>query len=119
MSSTLEDVAAAADQVADDQRQVAQRARAMQRQRDRGRSWLQILDGETGPGLLELLRSSLRRLADATGQLARTLADGLVSEGVSRRQIARRLGVSHQRVTAILRHRGDPAAAPAPASSEP
>ena len=103
MSVALEEVAAAADGIADDQRRVARRARTMQRQRDRGWSWARILDDERGPGLLGLLRSSARRLSESTARSAKTLARGLAEEGESRRQIARRLGVSHQRITAMLR----------------
>lgn len=110
MTAALEELAAAADEVADDQRRVARRARAMQRQRDRGRSWADILDGESEPRLLGLLRGSTRRLADSTARLAQTLAHGLVREGESRRQIARRLGVTHQRISAMLTQ-GRPAAA--------
>lgn len=62
MSTALELVATAADDVAADQRRVARRARAMQRLRDRGWSWAKVLDREAEPGLLELLRSSARRL---------------------------------------------------------
>lgn len=103
MSSALEEVAVAADEVADDQRLAARRARAMKRQRDRGWSWARILDREAVPGLLELLRRSGRRLIGATGRLAQTLASGLSGEGESRRQIGRRLGVTHQRVTTMLK----------------
>ena len=102
MSTPLEVVATAADDVADDQRRVARRARTMQRQRDRGWSWVKVLDREAQPGLLELLRSSARRLAESAGQLAQALARGLTGEGESRRQIARRLGVTHQRISALL-----------------
>ena len=49
------------------------------------------------------MRSSASRLVHATGRLARTLTHGLASEGASRRQVARQLGISHQRVTALLR----------------
>ncbi|MEW6473977.1 MAG: hypothetical protein AB1679_17135 [Actinomycetota bacterium] len=103
MDSTLEEVAAAADEVADDQRRVARRARTMQRQRDRGWSWASILDREAMPGLLELLRRSARRLTGATARLGRTLAVGLSEEGESRRRVGRRLGVTHQRVSAMLK----------------
>lgn len=102
MGSALEEVAAAADEVADDQRRVARRARAMQRERDRGRSWASILDREARPGPLELLRRSRGLLGEATGRLARILAAGLSAEGESRRQIGGRLGVTHQRVSAML-----------------
>lgn len=104
MHAALEELAESADAVADDQRRVARRARAMQRQRERGRSWAEILDRESEPRLLGLLRGNTRRLAEATGRLAHALAHGLVREGESRRQVARRLGVTHQRISAILRH---------------
>lgn len=41
----------------------------------------------------------------AVSGLAKALAAGLAAEGATRRQIAHYLGVSHQRVTAILNHR--------------
>jgi hypothetical protein len=102
MSTALEMVATAADDVATDQRRIARLARSMQRQRDRGWSWAKVLDREAEPGLLELLRSSARRLAESAAQLAQALARGLAGEGESRRQIARRLGVTHQRISAML-----------------
>lgn len=105
MRSPLGEVASTADRVADDQREVAARVRDMQRQRRRGRSWAAILDQESGAGVFELLRRSGRSIVAATSQLARTLAHGLATEGESRRRIARRLGVTHQRVTAILHDR--------------
>jgi len=103
MRSALEDIAAAADEVADDQRLAARRARQMQAQRDRGWSWATILERESSPALLERLRSSGRRLAGATGRFAGLLASELRDEGESRRQIGPRLGVTHQRVTAMLK----------------
>jgi len=103
MSTALEAIAAAADEVADDQRRVARRARAMQRQRDRGRSWAEILHADAELGVLSVLRRSVRRLGAAATDLATVLAGGLAAEGFSRRQIAGRLGVTHQRVSALLR----------------
>jgi hypothetical protein len=44
-------------------------------------------------------------MAAAVSALAKGLAGGLAAEGASRRQIARHLGVSHQRVTAIMNRR--------------
>ena len=106
MGSALDEVAAAADEVADDQRQVARRARAMQRRREVGWSWARILDAEPEPGILELLRRSVRRLSEAVGRLAQVIAAGLSAEGETRRQIGRRLTVSHQRITALLKDNG-------------
>jgi hypothetical protein len=99
---SLEGVAEAADEVADEQRQVARQARSMQDRRDHGASWAKILDAEPSPTLLERLRRSCIRLSDATGRASRTVAAGLNFEGESLRKIASRLGVSHQRVSAML-----------------
>ena len=103
MDASLEGVAAAADEVADEQRQVARQARSMQQRRDRGASWARILDEQPGPALMERLRRSGRRLTEATGRASRALVAGLTVEGESRRKIARRLGVSHQRVSTIMK----------------
>lgn len=108
MSTALEEVAHAADEVAQEQRQVARRARTMQRQRDAGWSWARILDRDADPTLIELLRRSARTLTEALGRYAQAVASGLSGEGETRRQIGRRLSVSHQRVTAMLNgQRGD------------
>jgi hypothetical protein len=103
----LDEVATAAEEVADDQRRIAQQAREMRSQRDRGWSWSRILEQQPAPGIFELVRRSRSRMTAAVTALARGLAGGLAAEGATRRQIARHLGVSHQRVTAIL-NRGRP-----------
>lgn len=102
MRSALEALADTADEVADDQRRVARRARSMQRQRERGWPWSKILEREPVPGLLEILRRNGHRLTEGTGRFAHALARGLTEEGESRRQVGRRLGVTHQRVSAML-----------------
>jgi hypothetical protein len=112
LSTALDDLAEAADEAADDQRAVARRARTMQAQRDRGWSWSRILDREPAPGLVALLRRSGRRVGEATASFTRRLALGLTEEGETRRHIGRRLGVTHQRVTAMLDGHGGNAAGP-------
>ena len=104
MDAELEELANAADAVAADQRAVAKAARRMQHLRDQGRSWSRILadDAAAGEGLTALLRRSGRRLAELTAKWSSLVARGLSREGESRRRIAERLGVSHQRVSAIL-----------------
>lgn len=101
---SLEQVAVAADQVASDQRAIARQARTMQRQRARGLSWSQILERQPSPGIVERLRESRRLLSAATASLTSALAIALTSEGETRRQVARRLGVTHQRVNALVQH---------------
>jgi hypothetical protein len=102
----LEEVARAADAAAGEQRRIAQRARAMARQRARGWPWARVLDEEPEPGLLRLMRTSAGRLTEAASRFGLALARALTAEGESRRQVARRLGVTHQRVSAILRNGG-------------
>ena len=102
MPSALEEVAASAEQVARDQQLVALKARTMLAQRARGWSWARILDDEDSPGLFELLRRSRVRLTAIVGRVGRGLAAGLAAEGYSRRQIASRLGITHQRVSTLL-----------------
>lgn len=102
MNSALEDVAVAAEQVADEQRSIADLARTLHRRRAEGWSWARILDEEDAAGLVDLLRRSARRIGDATAAFTRSLAVELHAEGASHRSIARRLGVSHQRVSAMI-----------------
>lgn len=101
--STLEEFADTAEAIADDHHQVAREAVQMQRLRDRGWSWSQILDAREELRPVELLRRGARRTAGLTSRMSSLLAHALAQEGESRRQIGRRLGVTHQRVTAILR----------------
>jgi hypothetical protein len=100
--TSLDDVAAAADAVAAEQRTVARTAREMQRARDRGVPWSTIIDRQHVAAVAGQLRRSANRLRDASTAFMSLLARGLAAEGESRRRIAGRLGVSHQRVTSIL-----------------
>jgi hypothetical protein len=105
MTRVMEDIAIEADGIAEEQRHVARNARTMQRKLDRGMTWSKVLGDEQPVHLLERLRSSSRKLVKLTGHLALTIAKALTHEGESRRKIANRLGVTHQRVTAMLRNR--------------
>lgn len=105
MARALDDFADEADAVADEQQQIARDARKLDEQREAGRPWAEVLTGDEAGSLFRLIRSSGRRLAAATGTLMRTLARELQSEGLSHRKIGRLLGVTHQRVTTILKSR--------------
>jgi DNA-directed RNA polymerase specialized sigma24 family protein len=102
MASALEEVANTADEAAETERAVAREARAMQAQRDRGHSWSAILEGDGASTIFELLRRGARLAIDALSALSRVVTEELSEEGASRRQIARFIGVSHQRVSAII-----------------
>lgn len=103
MTSALEELARAAEDTARDQQRLARRARDMVRQRGRGFAWSRLLESEKQPGTLELLGASTRRLASIGGRFRRALALALTAEGRSTRQIGKDLGVTHQRVSAMLK----------------
>lgn len=105
LALSLERAAEAADRSAAEQRDAAAAARGAARARRE--------PGAEGSGsdhgirlVLELLGRSLERMALALGDVRRTWAATLADEGLSIRQIGTRLGVSHQRVSALL-HRRD------------
>ena len=106
MAGALDQIAEAADETALDQQRLARRARTMSRQRRLGWSWSQILERERQPGLLILLSRSARRLHEVSGRFRPTLAKALGDEGLSTRQIAKTLGVTHQRISAMLNRPG-------------
>jgi hypothetical protein len=106
MAGALDQIAEAADETARDQQRLARRARSMGRQRRLGWSWSQILERERQPGLLALMTRSARRLHEVSGRFRPTLAKALGDEGLSTRQIAKMLGVTHQRISAMLNRRG-------------
>jgi predicted XRE-type DNA-binding protein len=109
MEPALEEVATAAEEVARDEREVARRARAMQRKRERGWTWARILDDDAQPSVVELVRRSAQRATEAKTRLSTVLARELSAEGLSRRQLARLLQVTHQRVSALLHRDGSTA----------
>jgi len=105
MARALDEFAKEADAVADEQQQIARDARRLHQEHENGRSMSELLgDGDAGR-MLQMMRSSGRRLATATGNLMRALARELSKEGLSHRKIGRLLGVTHQRVTTILKSR--------------
>ena len=77
----------------------------MQRRRRRGWSWRRIMafDGSTEP--LSSVAKLLADLAAAIGSFRRALTHALRKEGMRVVEIAKLLGVSRQRVSAVIRPR--------------
>lgn len=108
VASALEHAADAAEEAARDQEQAAAIAReaASSRRADSPADSPDTTHVTTT--VLHLLGGSAQRLVTAVGALRRTWAQALADESLTIRQIGERLGVSHQRVSALLaRHRRD------------
>jgi hypothetical protein len=103
MSTALQRAADSAEETAREQQALARRLRTVQRQRDRGMTWGEVLDRGAAAEALSLLRRSAARVTSSLRALSQTIVRGLAAEGESRRKIAARLGVTHQRITAMIR----------------
>jgi hypothetical protein len=90
-------------EMGDDQRLLEKRLQELYRQRSEGRAWRDILADEEAPGTMQVVSHMLACLAKASGTLRKELVDTLRREGVSIPAIARLFGVTHQRVSNLLR----------------
>lgn len=103
----LEGLSQALEEMSSDQRLLQQRLKELQRQRSEGRAWRDILGEEDGPGTMQIVSRMLACLAKASGTLRKELVDTLRREGVSIPAIAKLFGVTHQRVSNLLRRPSD------------
>ena len=95
------------ERIEDVSRQVIERAEMLERSREQGRSYQQIISDEERPRLVELVSSMIDVLIDAGGQFRRAQAKALYDEGATMEQIADLFGISRQRVSILLsRSRG-------------
>jgi hypothetical protein len=106
-AAALNELADAADDTAREQHEVAVASRRLSHERDRGASWREIADGGTLQRLLGHIGASARRLSAVGNGLRRALAVVLSAEGLTTRQIGERFGVSHQRVSSLLRQQNN------------
>lgn len=100
----LDDLAGRFEDEARSVRRLAARLRQLRAGRARGRPWEEIVDGRR-PGLLDLVDQAVRSLTESSAALRRVLVRGLRAEGATMPAIAQILGVSHQRVSVLLRSR--------------
>lgn len=99
----LDALSLALTELGNDQRLLERRLRELRRQRSEGRAWHDILEAEDVPGTMQVVSRMLGCLAKASGTLRKELVDSLRREGVSIPAIAKLFGVTHQRVSNLLR----------------
>jgi hypothetical protein len=88
---------------AESERLLSKRIAEVRQARESGREWKAILGDEDEPGTVQLVSTILRRQSEASGYLRRSLVVALRAEGQSIPSIAHLFGVTHQRVSNLLR----------------
>ncbi|MGH9089625.1 MAG: hypothetical protein ACRDYZ_16210 [Acidimicrobiales bacterium] len=101
--AALDALSRALAQIAEDQQLLEAKLGELRRQRASGKEWREILSDEEQPGSMQVVSRMLACLAKASGTLRKELVDTLRREGVSIPAIARMFGVTHQRVSNLLR----------------
>jgi len=98
---------------AERERVLFQRIAEVRLARENGREWKTILADEDEPSTVQLVSTILRRQSEASGYLRRSLVVALRAEGQSIPSIAHLFGVTHQRVSNLLRRVAQGGNAPA------
>jgi hypothetical protein len=88
---------------AERERVLFQRIAEVRLARENGQDWKSILANEDEPSTVQLVSTILRRQSEASGYLRRSLVVALRAEGQSIPSIANLFGVTHQRVSNLLR----------------
>ena len=99
----LDELEAALRENAENERLLAKRIADVRQARENGQEWKAILGDEDEPGTVQLVSAILRRQSEASGYLRRSLVVALRAEGQSIPSIAHLFGVTHQRVSNLLR----------------
>ncbi len=103
MLRALDELEAMLRENAESERLLSKRVAELRTARRTGREWKTILAAEDEPGTVQLVSTILRRQSEASGYLRRSLVVALRAEGQSIPSIAHLFGVTHQRVSNLLR----------------
>ncbi len=101
--TALNELEVALRENAKSEQMLLQRIAAVRLARENGKEWRTILSEEDTPGTVQLVSTVLRRQSEASGFLRRSLVVALRAEGQSIPSIASLFGVTHQRVSNLLR----------------
>ena len=89
-------------------REMIARARRIERLRQRGLPYSEIVEGQPRPLIVELLTENFDALRTAGGRLRRMEAQALHDEGLTMERIAELFGVTRQRISRLLKPRNGP-----------
>ena len=99
----MDDLAGTIEDNAREERLLARRVRRLRAERASGRSWHALLAEESAPAALRLAATVVGRMTEAGARLRRSVARSLRLEGATIPGIAAAFGVSHQRVSVLLK----------------
>jgi hypothetical protein len=86
--------------------QIKRRIAEIRRQRSAGRSYREIVEATKGDLSVQLITAAARALDEVGARFRRTEALALYGEGMTMEEIAKKFGVTRQRVSALLRDAG-------------
>jgi hypothetical protein len=105
----LQDLVAELDRCVEELTQARVRAEELLSERRSGYTWTDIVSREARPLVVERISTVLASLTGAGHAWRREQALALQGEQVSINRIAAMFGVTRQRISALLRERGEPA----------
>jgi hypothetical protein len=103
VSSALEAVTDAAEKTAEDGHELARQSRQVQAERAGGASVREMMAAGGPQRALNLAGSITRRLLAVTSRLRKVLVSELAADGAGVAAISRLFGVSHQRISVLLK----------------
>jgi len=86
--------------------QIKRRIAEIRRQRASGRSYREIVESTKGDLSVQLITEATQALDEVGARVRRTEALALYGEGMTMEEIAKKFGVTRQRVSALLRDAG-------------
>ena len=106
LNKALRDLERALDANARRTAQIKRRIAEIRRQRSAGRSYREIVEATKGDLSVQLITETTQALAEYGARVRRTEALALYNEGMTMEEIAKKFGVTRQRVSALLREAG-------------